>query len=540
MPMKTLLRILHLEDDPSEAYLIRLTLETEGIPCVIEHVQNREDFAAALERGNIDFILSDYSMPGFDGMAALKMTREKSPDLPFILISGTMGEEFAIESLKSGATDYVLKQRHSRLIPAMLRAMGEVEERVARRVLEQQFVQAQKMEVVGQLATGIAHDFNNLLGIIIGNNDYMMGKFQADDPLRKNGEEIQLATERAAAVTRQLLVFSRSQVVQPVVLDLNEVIQEMDRMLYRLIDKRIEMAVHLEKRIGRIKADSGYLGQLLMNLVINARDAMPEGGHLTIETGNITLGKEHGRIHPDVEPGEYVLLSVGDTGIGMTDEVKAHLFEAFFTTKPKGKGTGLGLATCLTIVKQSNGHIIVESEPGHGAIFKVYFPRIGHVSDLPIRHRPSTALSRGTETVLVVEDEAALRSMTSFVLESQGYTVLQASGGEEGLRMAVEHRGDPISLVLTDLVMPQMDGRAMAEKLKTISPELKILFTSGWAADTVPLPEISGPEIAFLPKPYTLSALTAKIREVLERNPAPVPVARCSSPAAKAEDRFPR
>ncbi len=519
--MKTPLRILHLEDDANEAFLVQSLLKKEGVLCTIEHVQDRSDFIAALEAGGVDLVISDHSLPGFDGMSALKITREKSPDLPFILMSGTMGEEFAIESLKSGATDYVLKQRRSRLVPALYRAMREVEERAERKLLQEQFLQAQKMEVIGQLSSGVAHDFNNLLGIIIGNNDYMLGKIPAEDPLRKNSEEIQHATERAAAVTRQLLVFSRNQTVQPIVLDLNEVIREMDKMLFRLIDHPIEMALHLAEKVGRIRADSGYLGQLLMNLVINARDAMPDGGTLTVSTSNIVIGEDEDRSEEKIPSGDYVLLSVRDTGIGMTAEIKARLFEAFFTTKPKGKGTGLGLATCLTIVKQSNAHIVVESEPGQGATFKVYFPRVEQPLAASSRRHPSGELARGTETILIVEDEALLRSITSSALESQGYIVLQAGSGQEGLRVATEHKGPPISLVITDLVMPQMSGTEMVEKLKPNFPDLRILFTSGYTADAISHHGVLNSGIAFLPKPYTLAALTGKIREVLDAgNPA--------------------
>lgn len=514
--MKTPLRVLHLEDDPNEATIVRSMLEAEAAPCRVTHVQQSGDFAEALERGDIDLIISDYSLPGFDGMTALKMTRAKWPDMPFILLSGTVGEEFAIESLKSGATDYVLKDRRSRLIPALRRAMQEVEERAERRRIEEQFLQAQKMEVVGRLSSGVAHDFNNILGIIIGNNDYMMTKLPPDDPLRQNAEEIQNAAARAAGVTRQLLVFSRNQAVQLVVLDINEVIQEMDKMLCRLVEEHIELKIVLGEHIGRVKADSGYLGQLLMNLVINARDAMPDGGKLVIETSNIVLDKNNARTHPDIPSGNYVMLSVADTGMGMTDEVKKHIFEAFFTTKPKGKGTGLGLATCQTIVKQSHAFIDVESESAKGATFKIYFPQVDKPLHTMTRPLPLVTPPRGTETLLIVEDEGALRRMISMVLENLGYTVLQASSGQAGLNVANEHKGPPISLVITDLMMPQMGGKAMADLLKTTYPQMKVLFTSGYTDTNMMNPGMPDPDISFLPKPYTLAILAAKIREMLQ------------------------
>ena len=298
------------------------------------------------------------------------------PDLPVILVSGTLGEELAVDSLKSGATDYVLKDHLFRLAPAVRRAMQEVEERDERRRLEAHFIEAQKMEVIGQLVSGVAHDFNNILAVIIGYSDLITADLGSDSPVRKYIEEIRHASERAAGLTRQLLVFGRKQTVIPVVLDLNDVVIDLEKMLRRLIDANIEMTTILGKKIGHVKADSGYVGQVLMNLVVNARDAMPNGGKLTIETNNVTLDEKYARTQPGAIPGDYVMLSVSDTGTGMTDEVKALLFEAFFTTKPLGKGTGLGLATCQTIVHQSGGHIRVYSEVGKGTTFKIYFPRV--------------------------------------------------------------------------------------------------------------------------------------------------------------------
>jgi len=374
--MKTILHILHLEDNLNDAALVQSTLETEGIASATIRVQNRDEFVAALEHGGIDLILSDFSLPAFDGLSAVEIVRARWPDLPIILVSGTLGEDRAIDSLKSGATDYVLKERLVRLAPAVRRAMEEVEERAERRRLEAQFIEAQKMEVIGQLAGGVAHDFNNILAVIMGYSDLIMSALEPAHPLRKFAEEIQHASERAAGLTRQLLVFSRKQTVQPVVLDLNDTVKELDKMLRRLIDENIEMTVVPGKKTGRIKADPGHIGQVLMNLVVNARDAMPHGGKLTIATSNATLDENYAASHLRAVAGDYAMLSVSDTGTGMTDEVKSHLFELFFTTKPKGKGTGLGLATCQTIVQQSGGHIGVYSELGKGTTFKIYFPRV--------------------------------------------------------------------------------------------------------------------------------------------------------------------
>src|SRR5450759_1538223 len=542
--MKSPLHILHLEDDPNDAALIQSTLETGGITCATTRVENQDDFVAALEHGGIDLILSDFSLPTFDGLSALEIVRAKWPDLPVILVSGTLGEERAIDSLKSGATDYVLKERLVRLAPAVRRAMQEVEERAERRRLEAQFIQAQKMEVVGQLASGLAHDFNNILAVIMGYSDLIMSDLDPGSPLQKYTEEIRHASERAAGLTRQLLVFSRKPTVRPVVLDLNDAVQDLDKMLRRLIGENIEMTMVPGKQTGRVKADSGHVGQVLMNLVVNARDAMPNGGRLTIATSNVTLDENYSpcgvgvcaspggaplftpqgkRTHTGAIPGDYVMLSVSDTGAGMTDEVKARLFEPFFTTKPLGKGTGLGLATCQTIVQQSGGHIGIYSEVGKGTTFKIYFPRVEQPLEVAARLIQAGPLPRGTETLLVVEDEPAVRHLACGVLEAQGYTVLCASNGQEGLRAVREHKGSPIRLVVTDVIMPLMGGKVMTEWLKATYPGLKILFTSGYMDDTVAQLGVLDAGVEFLAKPYTPATLARKVREVLDQPSAPKP-----------------
>jgi len=514
--MKSPLHILHLEDDPNDAALVQSTLEAGGITCATTCVQNHDDFVAALEHGGIDLILSDSSLPAFDGASAAEIVRTKWPAIPLILVSGKLGEERAIDLLKSGATDYVLKERLAQLVPAVRRAMQEVEERAERRQLEAQFIEAQKMEVLGQLAGGVAHDFNNIIAVIMGYSDMITSNLGPDSPLRKYTEEIRHASERAAGLTRQLLVFSRKQTVQPVVLDLNDVVKDMDKMLRRLIGENIEMTIVPGKQIGRVKVDSGYVGQVLMNLVVNARDAMPNGGQLTIATNNVTLDENYARTHTGAIPSDYVMLSVSDTGIGMTEEVKARLFEPFFTTKPLGQGTGLGLATCRTIAQQSGGHIGVYSEVGKGATLKIYFPRVEQPLDITARLIQTGPLPRGTETLLVVEDEPSVRHLARGILETQGYEVLSASNGQDALHVAREHKGSPICLVVTDVIMPLMGGKVMAEWLKTTYPDLKILFTSGYIDDAIAQHGVLEAGFAFLPKPYTPATLACKVRQMLD------------------------
>jgi signal transduction histidine kinase len=514
--MKLPLHILHLEGDPDDAALVQSTLEAGGVACATTRVQTREEFVAALERDGIDLILSDFSLSTFDGTSVLKITHARWPAIPLIFVSGTLGEDRAVDLLKNGATDYVLKERLTRLVPAVRRAMQEVEDRAANKQLEAQLIEAQKMEVVGHLAGGVAHDFNNILAVITGYSDLIMADLDPDSPLQKYAGEIRHASERAAGLTRQLLVFGRKQTVQLLVLDLNDVVTDLGKMLNRLIDEHIVMTMVPGKEIGRIKADPGYIGQLLMNLVVNARDAMPNGGKLTIATSNVTLDENHTRTHTGATPGDYVMMSVSDTGTGMTDEVKARVFEAFFTTKPKGKGTGLGLATCQNIVQQCGGHIEVQSEPGQGTTFKIYFPRVEQAMDAPAQPIATSPPPRGTETLLLVEDDSSVRHLACRILEAQGYRVVRANNGQDALHMAREYKGSPIRLVVTDVIMPQMNGKVMAEWLKTIYPGLKILFTSGYTDDAIAHHGVLEDGVAFLAKPYTPATLARKVRAMLD------------------------
>ncbi len=469
-------------------------------------------------QGRPDIILSDYEMPQFSGLRALELLRQQKLEIPFIIVSGTIGEETAVEAMQQGAADYLLKDRIARLGPAVRRALQEAEGHKERKRLEAQFIEAQKTEVLAHLAGGVAHDFNNILGVIIGYTDIMLPELGSGTLPHKCAEEIHQAAERAVALTRQLLVFSRKQAVQPIVLDLNEVVTSLDKMLRRLIDENIELDIVLGKQIGRTKADPNQIGQVLMNLVVNARDAMPNGGKLTIETGNAVLDENYAQTHTGTAPGNYTMLAVRDTGIGMTDEVKARLFEAFFTTKPEGKGTGLGLATCQTIVKQCNGYIEISSQLGRGTTFKIYFPQVDQPLDAPAFTSPDKikSLPRGTETLLLVEDEPSVRHLACSILEAQGYNVLRANNGQDGLRAANSLKGQMLSLVITDVIMPQMGGKVMAEWLKATYPDLKILFTSGYTDDAIAQHGVLEPGVAFLPKPYTPASLARKVRAMLD------------------------
>ncbi|MCM3877502.1 MAG: PAS domain S-box protein [Thermoanaerobaculia bacterium] len=381
--------------------------------------------------------------------------------------------------------------------------------------LEAQLRVSQKMEGIGRLAGGIAHDFNNLLTAILGYSELMEAQLPDDEDLRSSLSEIHLAGERAAALTRQLLAFSRRQVLQPRLLDLNAVVSEVEKLLRRLIGEDVELVTRLDPASGTVKADPGQLEQVLMNLAVNARDAMPEGGTLTIETANTRLDAGFTAANPGAQSGEFTILTVSDTGIGMSDEVRSHAFEPFFTTKEQGKGTGLGLATAYGIVKQSDGYITVDSEPGRGAKFRIYFPRaVGEAAASGLGERPPLS-PRGTETILLVEDESGVRRLSRTILEAQGYTVLEAASGEEALEIARSHTGE-IHLVATDVVMPGMSGRVLWDRLRVLRPGPRILFMSGYTDDAIARHGVLDPGIAFLQKPFTPFGLAHKVREVLD------------------------
>jgi PAS domain S-box-containing protein len=382
-----------------------------------------------------------------------------------------------------------------------------------RKSLEEQLQHAQKMEAVGRLAGGVAHDFNNMLTVISGYNRMLLDELSPKDPLREYVEEALTAADRAADLTNQLLTFSRRQITQPRVVNVNTVIRNSEKMLRRLIGEDIELAFRLSDEAGNIKVDPGHLEQAVVNLAVNSRDAMPLGGRLTVETANVHLDENYARSHVGVKPGEFVMIAVSDNGTGMDAGTRQRIFEPFFTTKEKGKGTGLGLATVYGIVKQAGGDIWVYSEVGQGTTFKLYFPRVAEQSaEETTAHTPAAAATQ--ETVLVVEDEQAVRDLTVKMLEKLGYRILTAASGAEAIEISRTHAG-PIALLLTDVVMPNMSGRQLADALRPQRPDMKVLFLSGYTEDTIVNHGVLDPTVQFLPKPFSREVLGRKMREVL-------------------------
>ncbi|MGO8991973.1 MAG: response regulator [Polyangiaceae bacterium] len=514
------LHVLLVDDSETDAKLLIQALRPLGRSIDHERVEDAESMRDALGRRKWDVALADWSMPRFSALGALGVLKESGLDLALIIVSGTVGEELIADVMRAGASDFVLKDRLGRLVPAVERAMRESDERAMRRraeatlrETEHQLRHAQKMEAIGRLAGGVAHDFNNMLSVILSYAEMLIEEPRPEEAVRDGLEEIRRAGMRAAALTRQLLLFSRQQVVEPRVLDLNDVLSGLDKMLRRLVGEDVDLVWAPAQPLGLVRVDPGAIEQVIMNLVVNARDAMPTGGKLKVETANVALDEEHARAHRAAEAGEYVLLNVTDTGTGMDTATLSRIFEPFFTTKERGKGTGLGLSTALGIVQQSGGSIAVESEIGRGTTFAVYLPRV-HAAAEAARSSTAPTTLRGTETILLVEDEDQVRDVARGILLRCGYTILEGRNAAEAILLSAGHAGT-IHLLLTDVVMPRMNGPELARRLSEKRPAMKVLCMSGYADDQTLGRSATGSGLPFVHKPLTVESLSRRVREVL-------------------------
>jgi signal transduction histidine kinase/ActR/RegA family two-component response regulator len=506
------LRVLIISDRESDVQqLVDALRQSDYVPSTAR-VSTGGAFREALAH-RWDLILSADDGGPLGPLAALAILHEAGADIPLVAVSGDAPEESLLEVLKAGAADYVRRNHLSRLGVTVSRELSQAEGRRERNRLEQQFRQAQKMEAVGRLAGGVAHDFNNLLTVITGYAELLLSS-DLEASQRTALQEIQRAAERGGALTHQLLAFSRGQPFTARTVQLNTLIVRMQKMLSRLIGEDIELIAVAAAEPATIRTDPGQLEQVVMNLVVNARDAMPGGGKLVIETANAQVDQTYAGPNVDLKPGSYIVLAISDTGMGMDPETVTHLFEPFFTTKAPGKGTGLGLATAYGIVKQSGGAISVYSEPGRGTTIKIYLPAAEAKAAVEASGQGPAAALRGSETILVLEDEARVRKLVCEVLAGRGYRVLEAVRGEEAIRMAREHKGR-IHLLLTDVVMPEMSGPQALEQIRARHPNVKVLFMSGYTDEAMVHHGILDSGAAFLQKPFLPETLARKVLEVL-------------------------
>jgi two-component system, cell cycle sensor histidine kinase and response regulator CckA len=514
------LRVLVIEDSEDDTLLLLRELRRGGYEPTAQRVENAAEMEEAL-RQKWDIIISDYSLPNFDPLRALRILQNQGLDIPCIVISGSVDESTILAAMRAGAGDYLMKDNLMRLTPAVERELREAEGRRELRRLEEQFRHAQKMEAIGRLAGGVAHDFNNLLTVIIGYSDLLLSTTTTTlpEPTRSALDEIRKAADRGGELTRQLLIFSRRQTLNPKIVHLNELVANMEKMLRRLIGEDIDLVTLFKPGLNEVVTDEGQFEQVIMNLVVNARDAMPNGGKLTIETANVEVSARRVSADVDLAPGSYVMLAITDSGIGIDAETRSHLFEPFFTTKEAGKGTGLGLATAYGIVRQSGGEIAVYSEPGYGATFRIYLPS-AHSTEAPPPAKTANVSQRsGSETILLLEDDPKVRHLIRQVLAAKGYHVLEAASGEEAIRL-VRNTQEPIHLLLADVVLPEAGGPVVAKQIAAFRPGLRTLFISGYTDETMSRHGILDSATSFLSKPFLPETLAEKVREVLDAGKA--------------------
>jgi signal transduction histidine kinase len=515
--MAQALRVLVVEDNERDAALLLRELKRGGYEVEHIRVETADAMMEALENRQWDLIVSDYSMPHFSAHGALDVLRQSEIDLPFIIVSGTIGEEAAVEAMRAGAHDFMPKGKFTRLLPAIARELREAAMRAEHRAIEHRLRQAQKMEAMGQLTGGVAHDFNNLLGVIVGNIDLLL------DTVRGNAAQVELADAalnsalRGAELTKRLLAFSRQQPLATKVIDVNERLPGMIGVLQRTLGETIQIVTHLAPELWPARADPSQLEDALLNLAINARDAMPDGGTLSIATANIHLDEHHAALQAEVQPGDYVTLSVTDTGIGMPAEIIERAVEPFFTTKEPGKGTGLGLSMIYGFAKQSGGHLSIYSEPGVGTTVRLYLPReLGEASAADLRAAAAGEVPKGGESVLVVDDNVELRRVALRLLSGLGYRVGEATDGPAAL--ALIEAGEHFDLLFTDIGLPEgMNGFELADRARQLLPTLKVLFTTGYGSHGRRNGNQETDPASVLQKPYRSRDLAERVRAVFDR-----------------------
>jgi signal transduction histidine kinase len=515
-PPRSALRVLFVEDSPDDVQLSVHELERHGLACEHRIVGTRAGFLAAIKSGGWDLVLSDHSMPGFSAIDALRLLRDHDSDLPFIIVSAKGGEDAAVEAMRAGAQDYVLKHDLRRLVPAVERELREAANRRMQRstqealqASERRLQQAQRMESVGRLAGSVAHDFNNLLTVILGFTEFLLEHLPAGDAARRDAAQVREAANRATHLTRQLLAFSRQQALEPRVVDLAAAITALQPMISRVAGDGVQTAIHVPPTPLPVLVDPGQFEQVLMNLVLNAHDAMPQGGRLVIaaerETLDILRASEL-----EVPPGAYVAVSVTDTGEGIDPRFRDQIFDPFFTTKEPGIGTGLGLSTVFGVVRQSGGVIDLRSEPHKGTTFCLYFPASGTAAvTVPAPARVDAPAHTRPLTILLAEDEDGVRGYIEAALRRAGHEVMAAANGPDAVQRGWDFTG-PIDLLLADVVMPGLSGPDVADQLRRAHPEMRTVFVSGYGE--VPDRVTTEPG-AFLQKPFTLETLLTKVRE---------------------------
>ncbi len=506
------LRVLYIGESGADA--VSTELQRGGFEPSFRHVVSFDQLDQALGEP-WEIAVSDFGSPDFGALAVLRMIQERAVDLPLFVVSGKIKETDVLAALKAGAADHLTRGNLMRLNAAVERELRLVELRRERTRLEEQFRQAQKMEAVGRLAGGVAHDFNNLLTVITGYSDMLLAGRDLKESQRSALEEIRRSAERGGALTHQLLAFSRRQPLEPRTVHINELMLQVETLLRRLIGEDIELVTIMAAAQDAVDADPGRLEQVIMNLAVNARDAMPKGGKLTIETNTIHLSKAFSAKQLGVQPGRYVCISMADTGVGMDESTQSHLFEPFFTTKNPGRGTGLGLATAYGIIRQSGGAIAFSSELGAGTTARIYLP----LAQVSAEEKPGAEAQAssymGGETILLVEDEARVRKLIVDVLTSRGYQVLEATRGDEALRLSKSYQGR-IDLAVVDVVMPELSGPELVRLISAQRSELRVLYISGYTDEAIVHHGISESGTAFLQKPFLPDTLARKVREILD------------------------